>query len=159
MQRELLVERVQKWLRAMPTPVLAGWIVAIAYFTTSRLFNDHFPFTVLNMYSTVTTSSSSHLMAVDEQGEARYVDEYHSWKCDTAPEQANLQCNQAAPDLYTIPYVDRDNISYVRDHAGTGQEANRVKVAIVRRMWRLTGESGPPPWTQCELLQCTAVRK
>lgn len=131
----------------------------VFYFLVARGFENFFPFTVLDMYATKSSSTSvSHVMALDAQDQAQEVRRFGEWRCDTviAPNQGLCQEHGT---FDRISYKDRDNLDYVfhKNYSSTPSAGEPVK--LIRRIWRLDDRAGPPPFEDCVLTSCRAVRR
>jgi hypothetical protein len=57
--------------------------------------------------------------------------------------------------VYTITYVDRAAIDYVRTHWGSDPRARPVE--LVRHIWTFPDDRGPPTTSDCHVASCRAV--
>ena len=134
---------------AVPVLAFAGY-VAIA-----RGVGDLYPFSTFGMYSSERLSTSSRIVAVDAAGRSHEIDEYSAWDCDGDLALDPSACPAERP-FYYIPHSDREAADFLKTHQASGR--CNEPVAVVRRIWRLSDEAGPPPSSDCVLLSCRAVR-
>ena len=113
-----------------------------------------YPFSIFNMYSTERVDSASRIVARDPDGVAREVDEYEAWHCPAPPDIDPTACPASWP-FYYVPYLDREAATHIERHAGVDPRARPV--TVVRRIFRLSDASGPPPIEDCVLQNCRAV--
>ncbi|MFO0627598.1 MAG: hypothetical protein U0325_18465 [Polyangiales bacterium] len=133
----------------------ASLVIGSAYFVASRGVENFFPFTVLDMYANHIGGTPSRILAVDARGEAHEVDAFVGWRC-AGSLQGDVGVCPAAPDFQRLGYVDRSALDTVRAHPGDG---NEEPVRLVRRVWRLGEQPGPPSRVDCPISECRAVRR
>lgn len=133
----------------------ASVAIGAVYFGASRGVENFFPFTVLDMYANHVGSTPSRILAVDTHGEAHEVDEFRGWRC-AAPLQGDLGACPAAPDFQRLGYVDRSALDAIRERPGDGAGE---RLRLVRRVWHLGAQPGPPPRVDCPISECRARRR
>lgn len=126
------------------------------YFAISRVVENFFPFSVLDMYSTADTETASRILARDASGHAYEVDHFDHWTCP-APLHPEARACADSGDVNTISYVDREAAIYLDHHRGRAGEG--APVDVVRRRWHLSDRAGPPSFDDCPLLHCQATRR
>jgi len=115
-----------------------------------------YPFSTFDMYAHPETTAS-HIVARDTAGQVVEVTRFCGWVCDEDLEIATApaRCGPAGTFSFT-PYKDQDLLRWV--HGSTATTAPLETVELVRRIWRLSDESGPPPSSDCALTRCRARR-
>jgi hypothetical protein len=135
--------------RVLSVLALVGY-VAIAW-SVSNLY----PFSVFDMFAG-RTASASRVVARDAGGRVAEVDRFVAWRCD-GPVDVRPQVCAGEPGFDYTVYTDREAADYIASHRGDDPSASPVDV--VRRIWRLSGEDGPPAAKDCLIARCTAVAR
>jgi hypothetical protein len=133
----------------------APFVAALAlagYVLVARVAGNLYPFSTFPMYAQAHASNATRIVAKRASGELREVSEFESWDCPAPLVLDPNQCSTGSP-LYTIDYLDREAVEYVREHRGGGG----VSVRIVRHIWQFDVGRGPARTSDCELLACRAV--
>jgi hypothetical protein len=128
--------------------VLAGYL-ALA-FSVHNLY----PISTFEMYAGRPVRSASRVIARDAAGALHEIDEYRDWQCPGPLPLGPEACPAQWPYSYT-GYLDRAAAELVAQQGGSGGDS----VDVVRRVWRLSDEPGPPPASDCLLERCRAVRR
>ncbi len=134
----------------------AAAIALLGYLLIARAVLNLYPFSIFNMYSSEPLASASRIVARDPDGAVFEVDEYTRWRCPAAPDIAPTACPASWP-FYYIPYLDREAAAHIAGH--TADDHHATPVTVVRRIFRLSDEPGPPVIEDCVLRECHAVRR
>lgn len=135
---------------------MVSLLIGGGYFFAARGVQNFYPFSVVDMYANREPYPPSRIIAVDARGAAWEVTQFDRWRC-AGPVSADPQPCPAAGEYSPIGYVDRDAVNHIAAHASDHAEGEPVRV--VRRVWRLDGQPGPPLHIDCPLSACTAVRR
>ena len=137
----------------------------VGYFVVARIVGNVYPFSTFPMYAGEHRSTGSRIVAKDEAQGLHEVSDGSAWVCDAAPAEG-LRPGETPPlaldpygcsggGVYTITYVDRDAIDYVRTHGGVDPRARPVE--LVRHIWTFPDDRGPPATSDCHMASCRAV--
>jgi hypothetical protein len=111
-----------------------------------------YPVSSFDMYAGDRLASNSRIVARDAAGAVREVRNYEAFDCDGDRVPIGPDACPADWPYDYISYLDHEAADWIATHRLplTGGES----VDIVRRIWRLSPEPGPPPSKDCLLLRC-----
>jgi hypothetical protein len=136
-------------------PLLAVVVLVLAgYLALGRAVRDVYPISTFAMYSAHKVDSGSRIVARTADGRIHEIDRFAGWHCPGPVSIDPAACPAEWP-FYYIPYLDRAARAVLERRAGSGKE----RVDVVRRIWRLDGQAGPPPVHDCLLAHCQADRR
>jgi hypothetical protein len=130
------------------------------YFAVARVVSNIYPFSTFPMYAGGHLRSGSRIVAKDERERLHEVSDGEAWDCkavsprDAAPDLLDATAC-AGGDVYSISYVDREAIDFVRGHEGSDPRTQPVE--LVRHIWRFPQDDGPPTQSDCLIARCRAV--
>jgi hypothetical protein len=134
------------WIRVR---VVAG--VLLTYLTVSFAIGDAYPFSTFAMYAESPREPwASHVLALDERGDAHDLADFTAYRCDRAPDLDRPFCG-AGRDR-RIGYIDAAAARTLATRAPTAAHPRHVRV--VRRGWNL---SSPGLTLDCALATCEAT--
>jgi hypothetical protein len=140
-------ERVSKRIA-----IIVAALAFLGYFGIARIVGNLYPFSTFPMYAGEHRTTGSRIVAKDAAGALHEVTEGMAWSCG-AREIDPEACG--GPDVYTIDYVDREAVAYVREHSGG--DANATPVELVRHIWTFASDRDPPTTRDCPIALCSAV--
>jgi hypothetical protein len=155
-------ERAKNRIERRAALAVAG-LSFVGYFAVARIVGNVYPFSTFPMYAGEHLTSGSRIVAKDDMEHLHEVSDGIAWECD-APSQ-DRAAQSATPgldptacigrDVYSITYVDREAIDYVRAHPGSDPRSQPVD--LVRHIWRFPDGEGPPTQTDCRIARCRAL--
>jgi hypothetical protein len=132
--------------------VAVAGLAFVGYFGIARIVGNVYPFSTFPMYAGEHRTTGSRIVAKDAAGALHEVSDGTAWACIPADLDASA-CG--GPGVYTIDYVDREALAFVREHSGS--DALAVPVGLVRRVWSFTNDRDPPTAHDCTIATCRAV--
>ncbi len=132
--------------------IAVAGLAFVGYFGIARIVGNLYPFSTFPMYAGEHRTTGSRIVAKDAAGVLHEVSDGAAWACVPADLDARA-CG--GPDVYTIDYVDREALAYVREHSGG--DAQAVPVELVRHVWSFTNDRDPPTARDCSIATCRAV--
>ena len=132
--------------------ITVAGLAFVGYFGVARIVGNLYPFSTFPMYAGEHRTTGSRIVAKDAAGALREVTDGAAWSCG-AREINPDACG--GPDVYTIDYVDREAVAYVREHSGN--DANATPVELVRHIWTVASDRDPPTARVCPFALCSAV--
>lgn len=134
----------------------------VGYLAVARVVDNVYPFSTFPMYARAHRRTGSRIVAKDESQRLHEVSDGVAWACDSASDDGHPATSPgldpygcSGEGVYTITYVDRDAIDYVRTHAGNDPRARPVE--LVRHIWSFPDDRGPPTASDCHMASCRAV--
>jgi hypothetical protein len=127
------------------------WVLLATYVLAARGAGNLYPLSTFDMYGKTALDSASRIVARDGE-ELREIERYEHWRCETQPSPDPHECPREWPFVH-LESVDRAAIRRVRE-ADPPKDGARP-VAIVRRIWRFSGDD-PPTTVDCVLARCEA---
>jgi hypothetical protein len=121
------------------------------YVLAARGVGNLYPFSTFDMYGSTALDSASRIVAREGE-QVREVERYEHWRCETLPSADPHVCPREWPFVH-LESVDRATIRRVREASPPTHDARPV--AIVRRIWRFSGDDAPTT-ADCVLARCEA---
>ncbi|AKT43781.1 hypothetical protein [Chondromyces crocatus] len=149
----MLASRPVAWLSAC---------VLLGYVAISRAVEDEYPFSTFSMYARHGKSSVSRVAARTRDGHGHPVRSFVDWSCEEEKLDLSVsRCAELGPFDFT-GYLDTEDENHLDAHRARaprgGEPGDAEPVEIVRRVWRLKEQAGPPEVEDCVLHRCTARR-
>ncbi|HXT99595.1 MAG TPA: hypothetical protein VN903_01295 [Polyangia bacterium] len=142
-------------MKLPPPRALVGAFAFAGYLGAAFGVENLYPISTFEMYAGAPPSHApTRVIARDAARTAHEVDEFVGWRCEGPVPLDGTSCVNEWPYASTA-YLDRAAADWVADHPGDGAEP----VEIVRRVYRLTDEGGPPQVHDCLLRRCRAGRR
>lgn len=142
-----------------PAALLAA-IVFVGYLGVSRGVGDLYPFSTFSMYARRGGAAVSRVAARTADGRAREVRAFTGWSCDGPIDVSKARCE--ALGAFDGDYQDAEDVAHIEAHRARQGDERGVDgvepVDLVRRVWRLRDEPGPPAIEDCHLHRCSARR-
>ncbi|MEZ4450353.1 MAG: hypothetical protein R3B09_12820 [Nannocystaceae bacterium] len=107
-----------------------------------------YPISRFEMYAAAVVDGASRIGVRDAAGRLREVELYDAWSCDAPIDGLARRC--VGDDVRGLDYLDDAAERHILAHPGEGAEA----VALVRRIWRFTGDDAAPAVDECEIARC-----
>jgi len=147
------------------TATLVAALAFGSYFTVARIVGNVYPFSIFPMYAGQHRTTGSRIVVKDESQALHEVSDGLAWTCDDAAEAGVPPGGAPSPaldayactgsDVYSITYVDREAIEYIRTHPGSDPRAQPVE--LVRHIWSFPDERNPPTTHDCHVAFCRVV--
>ncbi len=139
--------------RIDPRAIVA--LLALAgYAAVARAVDNLYPLSTFSMYAADQVTTGSRLLARDERGGAREIEDYTRWHCEEAPTEA-LERARCEARSYGIPYIDRAIRAQIEERRAPQKTVRSRKVTLIRRTFRFAGP-GEPRVEDCAITQCSA---
>ena len=135
---------------ASPARASLPALIGVVYLSVAFGRGEIYPVSPMGMFSEVH-DSAGRLVVRTGRGELREVADFRAWRCD-----GSLDFRAAYPACFPDGYSAGAVIAgdHIVSHPGAGEGE---RVALVRQIFRIAGQSGPVVIEECPLLSCTAV--
>ncbi|HET6582397.1 MAG TPA: hypothetical protein VFG69_03095, partial [Nannocystaceae bacterium] len=126
-------------------------VLFATYVLAARGAGNLYPFSTFDMYGKTALDSASRIVARDGD-ELHEIEHYEHWRCEAPPPVDPHACPREWPFVH-LESVDRVAIRRIHDADPPGADARPV--AVVRRIWRFSGDAAPTI-VDCVLASCEA---
>ena len=138
-------------MTARPGLLFAAMLMG-TYVLAARGVGNLFPISTFEMYGRSAPGSASRIVVRRAGGGLEEVTAFEAFECSEPIDGDPIACLDAWPYEH-VPAEDEGAVAHVRDHAARLDGAGE-SVEIVRRIWRLRGETAPEV-EDCALARCS----